>query len=379
MKSNWRVFTILIVLFFTACQEKAIKKTNPSQDPIRYLKDHWMSPEAYVISKFDTHDYVFIGEYHRLKHDVDLILALIPKLYEKGIYNLGIEFGDYQDQHLVDSLLNLSHFDRLLAQRIMFNCSPDWGYEEYIDIYKVAWEINQSTAEGEEKFRVINLAAHYDPCKEGGAWKDIDPDAYMASTIFKEIISKNQPALIYAGNHHAFTRYHQPIYSFNKDSLLGFNTTRMGNIIYDSLEEKVFNIYLHSAWASNKGWSAPPVLPVNGQIDSIMNTLGNKPIGFDVLNSPFGGLKSTDSYYSLGYPGFTLASYCDGYIFQKSFKKYKMITMEENFITNDNIQDLKKYLSCRGVDQQLIDSISTFNIQTMMEEKAEDHFGELMN
>jgi len=379
MKHFFKCLPIVLVSLLISCQGTQKEHNEEEDDLVTYLKEHWNSPENYVIEKFTNHDYVFIGEYHRIKHDADLILNLIPKLYENGIYNLGIEFGDFKDQNLVDSLLKLPYFDRKLAQKIMFNCSPDWGYKEYIDIYKVAWEVNHSENFKKKKFRVINLAAHYDPCKKGGAWKDVDPDAFMAEVIFDEIISKNEKALIYSGNHHAFTKYHQPYYNFKKDTLISYTTNRMGNIIYDSLPSRTFNIYLHAAWASNKGWSEPSVLPVNGIIDLTMAQFKDKRVGFDVNNTPFEKLKSTDSYYALGYPDFTLDKYCDGYIYQKEFKDYKTVTMEENFITEQNMGKLKAYFGCLNIPKESIDSITVINVNDLLKEDIKDHFGHLMD
>jgi hypothetical protein len=368
-----------LVVGIIGCENTKKKNQVEENELVNYLESNWMEPDDYVIKKFTNYDYVFIGEYHRIKHDVDLILELIPKLYENGIYNLGIEFGDYKDQNLVDSLLILPEFDRKLAQDIMFRCSPDWGYQEYIDIYEFAWKVNHSEiSKNKKKFRVINLAANYNPCKEGGAWKDINPDVFMADVIFSEIISKDEKALIYSGNHHAFTKYHQPYYDFNRDTLISFTTNRMGNIIYDSLPNKTFNIYLHAAWTSNIGWDEPSILPVNGIIDSTMAQFEHRPVGFDVVNSPFGKLKSTDSYYALGYSNFTLDQYCDGYIYQNEFKNYQTVTMEENFITEDNISELKAYFSCLNVPEEVIDSITVNNINNMMKEDIKEHFGHLM-
>ncbi len=374
MKQYKKIFAIAILGLLFSCQNS--QHENVLTD---YLKTNWKSPEDYVIEKFDTHDYVFIGEYHRIKHDVDLILKLIPKMYENGIYNLAIEFGDYKDQHLVDSLLNLPVFDRELAKEIFFNCDPLWGYKEYIDIYRIAWETNHSNiSENKKKFRVVNIGAKYDPCKKGGAWKDLDPDVFMANVILNEIVSKNEKALIYSGNHHAFTKYHQPLYDFKKDTLIGFTKTRMGNVIYDSLKEKTFNIYLHAAWVSDKGWDELSVLPVNGVIDSVMNLFEIKSVGFDVVNSPFGKLSCNNSYYAFGYPDFTLNQYCDGYIYQNEFKNYQPITMEENFITAKNIQSLKYYLNCLNIEQSLIDSITIENATEILKEDIRSHFEHLM-
>lgn len=378
MKHYLKVLIIVLVAIIFSCQN-----SHKKNELVNYLNTNWATPDDYVIKKFENHDYVFIGEYHRIKHDVDLILKLIPKLYENGIHNLAIEFGDYQEQGLVDSLLALPYFDRELAKEIMFKSNPGWGYKEYIDIYKVAWEVNHSdTLNNKNKFRVVNIGAKYDPCKEGGAWKDINPDVFMANVILNEIVSKNQKALIYSGNHHAFTKYHQPLYDFKRDTLAGYNTTRMGNVVYDSLKVRTFNIYLHAAWVSDSGWNKLSVLPVNGVIDSIMTNLTNKSVGFDVINTSFGKLTCNNSYYALGYPNFTLDQYCDGYIYQNEFKDYQPITMEENFITNENIDELKTWLLClRPENAEWIKYVETITVENANNELFEDirnHFKHLM-
>jgi uncharacterized iron-regulated protein len=98
---------IVLIISFTGCNRK-----KHYDDPVAYLKENWQSPEDYVTGKFKDYDYVFLGEYHRIKQNVDLVLKLIPKLYDNGIYTIAIEFGDARDQHLVDSIFALPRFDR---------------------------------------------------------------------------------------------------------------------------------------------------------------------------------------------------------------------------------------------------------------------------
>ena len=52
-----------------------------------------MHAADYVVSKFDEHDVVFLGEVHRVKHDVEFVRDLIPHLHAHGVYYLGTEFG----------------------------------------------------------------------------------------------------------------------------------------------------------------------------------------------------------------------------------------------------------------------------------------------
>ena len=75
----------------------------------------------------------------------------------KGIYCLGTEFARSEDQHLIDSLLTAPTYDEDLARRITFTQFPFWGYQEYVDIFKAAWELNNSLPENYVKFRILGL------------------------------------------------------------------------------------------------------------------------------------------------------------------------------------------------------------------------------
>ncbi len=367
------LFFLIILINGNSCKKKEIQET----DLKIYLDNNWKSPENYIIDKFDNYDYVFIGEYHRIKHDVELIKDLIPRLYKKGIYNLGFEFGNYQYQHLSDCLLNLTHFDRKLARKIMFKSLPTWNYKEYIDIYETAWVVNHSEhSDNNKTFRIINLSADYDPCKEGGAWKDIDPDVFMGNVILNEIVNKNEKALIYSGIHHAFTKYKFPIYDEQIDSLEGYGI-RMGNIVYDKVKDKSFTIFLHSPWPSAKDYNKT-VLPVEGIIDSLMKQYDNKRVGFDVIKSPFGKLTSPNSYYKYGQSNFTLDKFCDGYIYQKELKNYQPMTIEKNFFTENNLQELKDFLLCLGRNKERINNLTVESANKTIKEDIRLHFKHLI-
>jgi hypothetical protein len=368
-----------IILLFLILSTLTSALSQDMDELREYLETNWKTPEEYVISKFTNHDYIFIGEYHRIKHDVDLILKLIPLLHKNGINILAIEFGRYENQHLVDSLLRLPYFDRDFARQIMFGFSPTWAYKEYIDIYEVAWQVNYLNNFDENSFfRIISLMTRYDPCKDGGAWKDIDPDEYMAEILIKEVISNNQKALIYCGRHHSFTKYHQPLYDFKNNVLVGFTRNRMGNIIYDTFGEKAFYITLHAPWVPTDGWDKPYVLPVNGTIDRVMDSFNCKRVGFDLEGSPFGELTTSDSYFAFGYVDFTLKDFADGYIFQYAIRDYMPITMETSYYNRKKIKELKRYLSCRGSPKTLNWILFTFTANKVMHEDIRKHFKHLM-
>ncbi|MCX6832185.1 MAG: ChaN family lipoprotein, partial [candidate division Zixibacteria bacterium] len=108
-----------------------------------YLQVHRQTPEEYVISKFRDHDVIILGEQHRVLHDPMLVQTLIPMLYKQGIYTLGFEFARRIDQPLIDSLLDGKTYDQPLTNEILLRQFVHWGYQEYADIFKAAWQVNQ--------------------------------------------------------------------------------------------------------------------------------------------------------------------------------------------------------------------------------------------
>jgi len=365
---------IIALIIFSGCAPK-----NEIDKCYEYLKNNGQSPKEYVISKFKDYDYVFLGEYHRQKQDVDFVISLIPDLYNNGIRNIAYEFYQYENQSIVDSLLTAKEWDeKTLYHNISKGMGIAWGYLEYLNLFKKIWEFNQTLNEDQPKFRVVLLGYEYHPCKSGlERFGGYDPDAFHADVFEKEIISKNEKSLIYCGRHHAFTKYKQPVYDFEKDTLYELNNERFGNIIHGKFPKKTFNIFLHSPWVPNKGWDEQWVKPVNGVIDSIMDLMGNIPIGFDAKNTVMGKLKANDTYYAFGYEDFKLEDFCDGYIFLLPYKKVEFVSVVPNFYDEYNLSKLKDFWKCIGFteDEHTItieEVVETFNY------KPEDDFGDLM-
>ena len=345
----WGGMVIYILLVACPNSLSAVEKTSQEekQELSKYLRANWKTPEGYIIEKFSQYDIIFLGEFHRIKHDVELIHNLIPRLYEAGIYNLGIEFGCYEYQDKVDLLVTAQEYDEDMARWLMFKFASYWGMTEYIDIYKKAWELNKSLPKDAPKFRVVNLGYRANwsllgPNTSVEVRKKVfhkgDPDEYMAKVIFKEFVDKSQKALIYSGSHHAFTHYNQPLYDFKKKKLLGSKKNRMGNIVYSKTPDKVFNIFLYSPWMTKEDESKLAA-PVNDVIGEVMKEFKDKRVGFDVKGSPFGKLTDDSAYYCLGYKDFTLRTFCDGCIFQKNLSDYEGCTVDTKFVTDENLKE----------------------------------------
>jgi hypothetical protein len=315
-----------------------------------YLAEYGASPVEYVVAAFEDHDVVFLGEYHRIKSQVELVSTLLPAVHDAGINILATEFARRVDQPLLDQLVSGRAWNEELAREITFRNFVCWGYREYVDILHAAWAINQDLDEGEVPFRVLALnnapdwsvlktpADRNNPELRRRVWKG-QTERDWAAVVLDEVLGTGRKALVYCGIHHGFTSYRQPIYDIDAGKLRGFARDRMGNHVYEAIGERAMTVYMHAPWVSAEGYDAPDVHPVDGAIDVIMQAAqqGAYPVAFDTEGTPFGNLRASTSFYRYGYPNFTLADFCDGYIYLEPFRRMEGVTPIPHFINDSNL------------------------------------------
>ena len=352
MTRNWLWVVLLPTLICNAQEKLPLPALDPmlKKELTTYLNDHRLSPEDYVISKFKDHDVIFLGENHRIKENVELVQHLIALLYKNGVHTLCTEFARREDQPLLDSLLNAPKYSESLAREITFRSLVFWGFQEYVDIFEAAWELNQSLRPAEPRFRILGLhdspdwslikteADRDNPEIKRKVWRG-GGEHIWARVVLDSVVARGEKALVYCGLHHAFSEYKQPIYDNDAQKFLRFEDERMGNFVYREIGKRVITVCMHAPWISAKGYGAPATYPVDGAIDALMVELGPTayPIGFDTKGTPFGMLTDTGSVYHHGYEPFTLEQFVDGYIFQVPLSQYKGVTPIADFVNSSNV------------------------------------------
>ena len=341
-----------------------------------YIRSHHMTPEDYVLSKFKDHDVVFLGENHHFKHDPELVQRLIPLLYRSGIFTLATEFARHEDEALIERLLSAPTYDESLARRITFNQYVFWGYQEVVDIFTAAWQLNHGLPREARKFRIlgVNCSPNWsfvqkeedfsDERVMRNVWRGCD-EGDWARPILTEVVAKGEKALVYSGIHHAFTQYRGPVYNEATRSFGGFGDVRMGNHVYQAIGKRAFTIYLHGVWPPAEGYSKPETYAADGYIDAAMDEVEPqfRRAGFDTRGTPFGDLPGEKSIYKYGYDEskliwgllgngitggfipwwgrydskFNLGMFCDGYIYQKPLREYEGVTPIGDFVNERNL------------------------------------------
>jgi len=312
---------------------------------LTYAQSSWRAPEEYVLSAFGNHDIVFIGEFFKIRQNVELVTGLVPRLYAAGVRNLGIEYALSDDQQDIDALVTAPAWDEAKARRITFDWLVTWGYQEYIDLYKAAWQANSGRPAGARPFRVVglNVRQHWeslrsdadvnDPKAIAHIFADGIPDAHMAQVIDGMFVKKGEKALIYCGTQHIFTRYRSREYETNAAAMKLSETRRAGRIVHDTIGARAFAISLHAPWP-DKSRRNGMAFPADGAIDALIAALApdKKSGGWNTAGTPIGALPVTTSAYAAGETRLRVADLFDGYVIQGPIAEYTMVTPIRDFV-----------------------------------------------
>lgn len=336
------IFISVLCCFIARSQE-----SNYYQE-IKYLQNQGLEPSEYIVKKFGEKDLILLAEDHTVKNNLEFVAQLIPKLYEAGVYNLGMEFGAYEKQKELDNLISGEHFDSQISRDLMFFYNVGWPYQEYQDILKTAWTFNQSLPKNSKKFRIVNISYQYDWTAYNGSREDMsgvfhkgEVNQFRTEVIKKEILEKGEKGLILCGLPHAFTTYTQGVK--DDDGECTFKKSSIGNLLLEKYENQIFSIFLHGPIYNFPNRSPFFLSPANGEIENVFKLMANKPLGFDLGKSPIGKLKQ-NGWFSNCYDNFTIGDLFDGYVFLVPFNKMEDCSIDEDFFENKTWAEIKKQI-----------------------------------
>ncbi|HEV8131029.1 MAG TPA: hypothetical protein VGQ81_07240, partial [Acidobacteriota bacterium] len=354
------ILAFLYVAFNTPLTSSVRKLSNEElQTYTKYLDTSLSEPQHFVAEKFDRYDVVLLGEMHWKRQDVEFVNKLIPYLYRtKGIKIFAWEYGASDFQSEADSLINAPKFDRKRAIAFSRRSYFAWNFEEYLDIIRTIWEINQSIPNGQEKFTFLQLGSDYNPRKlqspdiavQRKERRRYAYDEKMGKIVEREVLRKHQKALWYSGLHHAFTQYKQPLFLFLKA-----RGVRGGEYLYQRFE-RIYMIQLYLPFVNRLvlpkyfvpsifGKRLTFVYPFRGAFEQVYREY-KKPFAVDTKNSVFGDLEDTHGYYSMDrWGGLKLREMCDGYIVLCSIDEMEPVSLVPDWVTNEaELEEVKSIL-----------------------------------
>jgi len=340
----------LAALCLLGCGDRSAPPIDPALKAslASWLAEHSKPPTDYVVGLFGSHDVVFLGEAHYLKHDLLFVQSLFEPLYRAGVRTFATEFARREDQALIDSLLAKPTWDEGLARTIVFSQFVLWGYQEYVDLFRAGWELNRKLAPGAPRFRILGV-------NDSPDWSyfrtraDMDVDSLKAKVwrgggeehwaqVILDAVGAGEKVLVYSGIHHALSGFLHPIVIDGK--FVRFEDRRMGNFVYRKLGKRAVTVFLHAPWPGPKGMDDRWVCAADGVIDALMQGLpsGPRAVGFDLAGSPFGNLRVRNALYARGYDDFRPSMFCDGWIYTQPISSNQGVTPIQGWINAGNLE-----------------------------------------
>jgi hypothetical protein len=317
-----------------------------------HLARHGLPPEDYLLDKLRDHDVVILGEFHRVRQEVELIQRMIGRMDEAGFRFLCTEFGRREDQARIDRLITAPEWDEALARSIGFDQFVFWGYREYLDVYRAAWRVNRDHAADRPPFRILGMNdspdwSHVrtpedrdDPAVMRRVWRG-GGEKHWARVVLDSVVARGEKALVYCGYNHAMSRYRQPV-ADAEGNLLRYNEDRVGRYLHEALGDRVMTVFTHFPWPAPgyRGW----VLAADGCIDALMGQAAPPayPVGFDVPGTPFASLPGTTSFWATGYEDFRLETLVDGYVFLAPLGELEGVEPIEGWFNEENLETARR-------------------------------------
>lgn len=168
-------------------------------------------PRAYILSKFKTHDLVFLGEIHKRPPIINFISGLIPELHGVGVTQICLEIpSDQQDK--------IDHFIRAGEGLSRIEVSPQIDCPEYRQLF-----VTMRNLPSGENINPVAIDLPYSKFKE-----DISRNEYMAQAI-TELYKKNpgKKTLVVLGNLHVLKKLDLEEHVISKYKAIGEYLSKM--------------------------------------------------------------------------------------------------------------------------------------------------------
>lgn len=260
-----------------------------------YLKQKGNDPKNFVLEELKNYKTVIYGEIHRREASWNLCYDIVSD--PRFIATTGVIFIEFESNH--QNEIDQFFAKQTIDSSILLNIFRDymligWNDRPRFDFLISLWHINQSLADN-EKIKVVFVDTPRFYTTEGTNNIVTDRDEYMADRIISYLNSTEDPrnAFFIVGSGH--------VYNTDKTA---------GAIIKKNLPGAVYTFFTHCPRTDNFKTIRERIR--NGVFDSAFAINGNKPVAFELINSPFGN-EPFDGLYLDGY-GKYHDNY-DGYIF----------------------------------------------------------------
>lgn len=372
-----RVFRDKAPGFLRFIDRIAVLKAEPqgADALVEYLRSAGQPPLQFLLDAVATHRIVVYGELHRRKSSWDLWKRVVsdPRFAQRvGIVFLELSADRQPD---MDEFFRAREPDGERILEIFRSVQLDGWYDRGMyEFLMTLWERNHALPEGEKievvlvdeprpfgSFRTAaDLEAHFDSLPD----RNVQMASVIAETIRHESPDRNSVFIVGAG--HAYKsavpgiavggRHRQPAPSAAAQLVALFS------------DADVFSIFSHMPMISNNGTAFGR--PRHGAFDRAFAQLGNRPITFNLRQSPLAD-EPFDGIYEITYAE-QVGSYgdnYDAYLFLEPLEEEPEEYFLYDVLTDAFVEELKRRAAITSGSIE-----AWFGVETETREAIIDHY-----
>jgi len=337
---------------------------------------HWLDrdghePIEYAIETAKAHHVVIFGEMHNERQNLDFLNRAIPELYRRaGVTVIAMETLMARDNNVLEELVSAPSFDRSAVLKLSrADIWGVWGYKEYWDVIETVWKVNRERSPGQPALRLVGLGIPIDlptfallgfeqnPGSHAPWWEKLRVlrlpvqlpralvrDAWLAEQVEQEIIKPGSRGIVWVGAAHSCV--HCP----RQGS--GRGDPRMGFMLAHKHGDDVFQVLMHARFLPTSQFHPGFKKSDEGMtsfIERVMNSRGNKPVGFDVDGSPFATLRDSGAAAFFPNQRLGLADIAAGYIYLVPSADMRPCTWIDGYLTDAMFTRNKPFYKSFGI------------------------------
>lgn len=294
---------------------------------VRYLKEHALDPETFLMETMAKYPIVMFGETHHRQMSWDFCRTIIEHPdFPEFVGTIFLELPAHNQQSIDTILGNDTLILEPVVQCLRDSWDIGWPDQGALDFIAAVWRVNQTLRE-ENRIRIIlaDIPLPYDQMhteEDAQRHQHQNRDRFMADCV-AEFLDARKPE-----DRHALS-----IVGIGHTNL---NARTAGFFVRQAYgPEAVYTIFTHTVRQTNWGESYGRLR--HGAFDSAFREIGHLPVGFPLKNSPFGA----EPYDDLTIPG-TYADSYDGYVHFGPLEDERWVDYPEGFYDEAFLPELDR-------------------------------------
>ncbi len=321
---------------------------------VNYLKSSSKQPKVFLLDALKKYKIVVYGELHRRKSSWDLLKSVIKEdNFSKSVGTVFMELSSDKQQK-IDGFFSSRKLDTEIILDIFRDVQISGWYDKGMYEFLIdLWKLNKKLPKKQridiilvDEPRPFNsfktkkeLEEHFDSV--------LDRNEQMARIVSTTIKSKKSKRnnLFIVGAAHAY-KSSVPGIASGKPRIKA-KSTAVAQLVKIFSDKEVFSIFSHGPIISNNGTIHGKVR--QGVFDRAFAEYGNKPLMFNLKDSPF-GKEPFDGIYEISYDE-KVGSYqdnYDAYLYLESLESEDEEYFLYEILTDDYVKELKRRAKMSG-------------------------------